>query len=91
MQGEGFNTEIQNDEDRRKEIFIKKVVAAHDKIATILRVNQQERDKKISEYTVSYPIFYFNVQNNNAVIVIIIDRFFICRSHEAQNIKLGKK
>ena len=63
MKGEGFNTEIQNDEDRRKEIFIKKVVAAHDKIATILRVNQQERDKKISEYTVSYPIFYFNVQN----------------------------
>ena len=59
MQGEGPNTEVQSDEDRRNENFIKKVVAAHDKIATILRVNQQERDKKISEYIVSCPLFYF--------------------------------
>lgn len=35
------------------ELFIKKVVAAHDKLNCLLRVNKDERDRKINEYVVS--------------------------------------
>ena len=43
-----------SDEDKHRETFIKKVIAAHDKIDSMLRVNQHDREKKINDYLVSF-------------------------------------
>ena len=53
LQGEHSPSENLSDEDKYTESFIKKVVAAHDKIASMTRINQHEREKKIDDYVVS--------------------------------------
>ena len=53
VQGEAVVADTRSEHEKKTEQFIKKVVAAHDKMASMVRVNNRERKQRIEEYLVS--------------------------------------